>query len=103
LAEVTVTSSEWDSPKSFRSAFSIGSLWPKGLYPGYAALTLEGGKQLINGAVPALDGSDSNRPKNAIDWARFMGANMFCYLMGQTSVWDHLNPKDFPFNPDDRE
>ncbi len=103
LAEVTVTAPSWANPKSFHSAFTIGPLKPGGLYSGYAALTLEGGKQLINGAVPALDGSDSSRPKNAIDWARFMGANMFCFLMGQTSIWDHFNPKDFPFNPGDRE
>jgi len=98
LAEVMVTSPGWASPKNFHSAFTIQPLKPQGLYSGYAALTLEGGKQLINGAVPALDGSDSARPQYAIDWAKFMGANMFCFLMGQTSVWDHLNPSDFPFS-----
>ncbi len=59
IAEVTVTSPQWESAKVFESAFTLSPLKPNGLYPGYAALTMEGGKQLINGAVPALDGSDS--------------------------------------------
>ncbi len=103
IAEVTVSSSDWQVPKSFESAFTIPPLKPQGLYPGYAALTMEGGKQLINGALPALDGGDSMRASNALDWAQFMGANIYCYLMGQTSVWDHLNAKDFPFNRGDVE
>ena len=32
-----------------------------------------------------------------------MGANAYCYLMGQTSIWDHLNSKDFPFSRNDME
>ncbi len=103
IAEVTVTSPRWGSPKVFESAFTLSPLKPNGLYPGYAALTMEGGKQLIRGAVPALDGSDSLTASNAIEWAQFMGANAYCYLMGQTSIWDHLNAKDFPFSRGDME
>ncbi len=97
LAEVIVSAPQWTQAKTFESAFTISPLKPSGLYPGYAALTMEGGKQLIKGIVPALDGSDSFRARNAIDWAGFMGANLFCYLMGQTSIWDHLTSADFPF------
>ncbi len=103
LAEVVVSAPQWNTPKTFESAFTISPLKPQGLYPGYAALTMEGGKQLIKGAVPALDGSDSYKADNAIEWAKFMGANLYCYLAGQTSIWDHLNPKDFPFNRADME
>jgi hypothetical protein len=101
IAELTVTSPEWKSPKVLRSAFTIPPLKPQGLYPGYATLTMEGGKQMINGAMPAIDGSESMRPGNAIQWARFMGANCYCYLAGQTSVWDHFNSQDFPFSSGD--
>jgi 23S rRNA (uracil1939-C5)-methyltransferase len=103
VAEVTVRSPKWKSAKTFQSAFTVSPLKPSGLYPGYAALTMEGGKQLIGGAVPALDGSDSLRAVNAIDWAKFMGANAYCYLMGQTSIWDHLIARDFPFSRGDIE
>jgi hypothetical protein len=101
VAELTVTSPEWKSPKVLRSAFTIPPLKPQGLYPGYSTLTMEGGKQLINGAVPAIDGSESMRAGNAIQWARFMGANCFCFLAAQTSIWDHLISRDFPFNVGD--
>ncbi len=103
VAQVVVSGPQWTSPKIFESAFTIASLKPHGMDPGYTALTMEGGKQLINGAVPALDGSDSMKASNAIQWAQFMGANVFCYLMGQTSIWDHLNPREFPFSHGDRE
>ena len=103
VARVVVSGPQWESPKVFESAFSIAPLKPHGMDPGYAALTMEGGKQLINGAVPAIDGSDSMKASNAIGWAQYMGANVFCYLMGQTSIWDHLNPKDFPFNRENIE
>lgn len=103
VAEVVVSSPSWTAPKVFESAFTLSPLKPSGMLPGYAALTMEGGKRLIGGAVPALDGSDSLRAANAIDWAKFMGANAYCYLMGQTSIWDHLNPRDFPFNRGDME
>ena len=103
IAEVVVSAPQWESAKTFESAFTISPLKPSGLYPGYAGLTMEGGKQMVGGAVPALDGGDSFKSANAIDWAQFMGANLFCYLMGQTSIWDHLNPKDFPFNRGDLE
>jgi hypothetical protein len=53
--------------------------------------------------VPALDGSETLSAANIVDWCKFMGANAYCYLMGQTSVWDRLNPKDFPFNHGDME
>ena len=49
IAEVMVTSPQWESPKVFESAFTLSPLKPSGLYPGYAALTMEGGKQLIKG------------------------------------------------------
>ncbi len=101
IATLTVTAPEWKAPKILRSAFTISPLKPQGLYPGYATLTMEGGKQLINGAVPAVDGSESMRPGNAIGWAKFMGANCYCYLAGQTSIWDHLESREFPFNPSD--
>jgi hypothetical protein len=68
VAELSVVSPEWKGPKVLRSAFTIPPLKPQGLYPGYATLTMEGGKQLINGAVPAIDGSDSVNPQNAIIW-----------------------------------
>ena len=103
MAEVTVSGPQWSEPKTFESAFTVSALKPRGLFPGYAALTMEGGKQLVNGAVPALDGSGSMKAANALDWAKFMGANMFCYLMGQTSIWDHITEKDFPFNQGDYE
>ncbi|HVZ79317.1 MAG TPA: 23S rRNA (uracil(1939)-C(5))-methyltransferase RlmD [bacterium] len=103
VAEVTVHSPRWKSPKVFQSAFTISPLKPSGLYPGYAALTMEGGKQLVGGAVPALDGSDSLRAANAVEWAKFMGANIYCYLMGQTSIWDHMIARDFPFSRGDME
>ena len=32
-----------------------------------------------------------------------MGANSFCYLAGQTSIWDHLISHEFPFNPSDMD
>jgi 23S rRNA (uracil1939-C5)-methyltransferase len=103
IAEVIISSSGWKSPKTFESAFTIPPLKPQGLYPGYAALTMEGGKQLVNGGVPALDGSNSSNTANAIQWAKFMGANIFCDLMGQTSIWDHLQSRDFPYNQMDLE
>ena len=103
IAEVIVSAPQWTSTKTFESAFTIAPLKPHGLYPGYAGLTMEGGKQMGGGAVPALDGSDSFKSANAIEWAKFMGANLYCYLMCQTSIWDHLNPKDFPFNRGDME
>ena len=103
VAEVIVSAPQWNSPKTFESAFTVSPLRPQGLYPGYAGLTREGGKQMVGGAVPALDGGDSFKSANAIDWAKFMGANLYCYLMGQTSIWDHLNPKDFPFARGDLE
>jgi 23S rRNA (uracil1939-C5)-methyltransferase len=101
IAELTVTSPEWKGSKVLHSAFTIPPLKPSGLYPGYATLTMEGGKQLINGAVPAIDGSDSMNPANAIQWARYMGANCYCFLAGQTSIWDHFNARDFPFSQGD--
>jgi hypothetical protein len=103
LAEVVVSSPTWAQPKLFESAFTLSPLKPSGMPAGYAALTMEGGKRLIGGAVPALDGSDSLRAANAIDWAKFMGADTYCFLMGQTSIWDRLNPRDFPFNRGDME
>jgi 23S rRNA (uracil1939-C5)-methyltransferase len=103
IAEVVLSSPQWPAPKTFESAFTISPLKPRGLFPGYAALTMEGGKQLQNGGIPALDGSDSLKAANAIDWAKFMGANLYCYLIGQTSIWDHLIARDFPFNPGDYE
>jgi hypothetical protein len=103
IAEVEITSPDWAAPKVFQSAFSISPLKPRGLFPGYAALTMEGGKQLVQGTVPALDGSESMRSSNAIEWAKFMGANVYCYLIGQTSIWDSFKPQDFPFNRMDME
>jgi 23S rRNA (uracil1939-C5)-methyltransferase len=103
VAEVEVTSPDWVAPKTFPSAFTISPLKPRGLFPGYTALTMEGGKQLVQGTVPALDGSESMRSSNAIEWARFMGANVYCYLIGQTSIWDRFKAQDFPFNRSDME
>lgn len=103
IAEVVVSAPEWTSPKVFESAFTLSALKPQGLYPGYATLTMEGGKQLIGGAVPALDGGERMNAANAIEWAKFMGANSYAYLMAQTSIWDHLNPKEYPFNRRDME
>jgi len=101
VAELIVTSPEWKGSKVLHSAFTIPPLKPQGLYPGYATLTMEGGKQLINGAVPAIDGIDSMTAANALQWARYMGANCYAFLAGQTSIWDHFNSADFPFNPGD--
>jgi len=98
VAQVVVTGPQWAAPRSFESAFTIAPLSPKGLYPGYSALTMEGGKQLIQGAVPSLDGSEGTNAAHAIEWAKFMGANLYCYLIGQTSVWDTFQPRNFPFN-----
>ncbi len=103
VAEVVVTSPTWETAKDFESAFTIPPLRPNGMPAGYAALTMEGGKRLIGGAVPALDGSDSLRAANALDWAKFMGADTYCFLMAQTSAWDHFSPRDFPFNRGDME
>jgi len=103
VAEVEVSSPTWENAKVFESAFTIQPLKPNGMPAGYAALTMEGGKRLIGGAVPALDGSDSLRAANAIDWAKFMGADTYCFLMAQTSAWDHFSPRDFPFNRGDME
>jgi 23S rRNA (uracil1939-C5)-methyltransferase len=103
LAELSVVSPEWKGSKVLRSAFTIPPLKPQGLYPGYATLTMEGGKQLINGAVPAIDGSNSINPQNTIQWARYMGANCYCFLAGQTSIWDHFNSRDFPFSQGDMD
>lgn len=103
VAQVVVSGPQWEEDKIFETAFTISPLKPNGLYPGYAALTMEGGKQLVGGAVPALDGGDALKAANAIEWARFMGANLYCYLMGQTSIWDHLNPREFPFSHGDME
>ena len=103
VAELTVTSPEWKGSKVLRSAFTIPPLKPEGLYPGYATLTMEGGKQLINGTVPAIDGSDSINAANAIQWARYMGANCYCFLAGQTSIWDHFKSQDFPFSQGDMD
>ena len=103
VAQVVVSSPLWESPKVFESAFTLSPLKPHGMVPGYAALTMEGGQQLMGGAVPALDGSDSLRAANTIQWAKFMGANVYAYLQGQTSIWNHLNPKDFPFSRGDME
>jgi 23S rRNA (uracil1939-C5)-methyltransferase len=102
-AAVIVSAPEWASPKVFESAFTLSALKPSGLFPGYSVLTMEGGKQLIGGAVPALDGGERMTSSNAIDWAKFMGANVYCYLMGQTSIWGELRPKEFPFNRRDME
>jgi 23S rRNA (uracil1939-C5)-methyltransferase len=103
VAELTVTSPEWKGSKVLHSAFTIPPLKPSGLYPGYATLTMEGGKQLINGAIPAIDGSDSMNAANAIQWARYMGANCYCFLAGQTSIWDHFNSREFPFSQGDMD
>ncbi len=103
LAELSVVSPEWKGSKILRSAFTIPPLKPQGLYPGYATLTMEGGKQLINGAVPAIDGSSSINAQNTIQWARYMGANCYCFLAGQTSIWDHFNSRDFPFSQGDMD
>ncbi|HET9870482.1 MAG TPA: 23S rRNA (uracil(1939)-C(5))-methyltransferase RlmD, partial [bacterium] len=100
-AQIALTGPQWPDPKEFESAFTISPLKPSGLYPGYSALTMEGGKHLINGAVPPVDGRGGDSAANAIGWAKFMGANTYCFLAGQTSVWDKLNPKDFPFNRGD--
>ena len=102
-AQIALTGPQWPDPKDFESAFTISPLKPSGLYPGYSALTMEGGKHLINGAVPPLNGNGKDSLANAMDWVKFMGANTFCFLAGQTSVWDKLNPQDFPFNRGDVE
>jgi len=100
-AQIALTGPQWTEPKGFESAFTIAPLKPTGLFPGYSALTMEGGKRLVNGAVPALDGKGPDSLKNAMDWTKFMGANVYCFLAGQTSIWDKYNPQDFPYNPDD--
>jgi hypothetical protein len=102
-AQIALTGPQWPDPKGFESAFTISPLKPSGLFPGYSSLTLEGGKHLINGAVPPVDGNGKDSLANAMGWVKFMGANTFCFLAGQTSVWDKLNPQDFPFNRGDLE
>ncbi|MGH7739782.1 MAG: 23S rRNA (uracil(1939)-C(5))-methyltransferase RlmD [bacterium] len=97
-AQIALTGPQWPNPKGFESAFTISSLKPSGLYPGFSALMMEGGKHLIEGAVPPVDGKGGDSLGNAIQWAKFMGANIYCFLAGQTSVWGKANPKDFPFN-----
>jgi hypothetical protein len=101
VAQVVVTGPQWASPKSYESAFTNSPLRTQGLYPGYSALTMEGGRQLIQGAVPSLHGGEGTSQANAIEWAKFMGANIYCYLMGQTSIWDQFQPRNFPFNRGD--
>jgi hypothetical protein len=103
IAQIALTGPQWPDPKGFESAFTISALKPSGLFPGYSALTMEGGKHLINGAVPPVDGKGSDSMANAMGWTKFMGANTYCFLAGQTSVWDKLNLKDFPFNRGDVE
>ncbi|HVM33081.1 MAG TPA: 23S rRNA (uracil(1939)-C(5))-methyltransferase RlmD [bacterium] len=102
-AQIALTGPQWPDPKEFESAFTISPLRPSGLFPGYSALTMEGGKHLFNGVVPPVDGRGNSSLANAMGWAKFMGANTYCFLAGQTSVWDKLNPKDFPFNRGDLE
>jgi hypothetical protein len=98
FAQVSITGPKMASPKVFRSVFTIPPLKPRGLFPGYCALTMEGGKQLLHGMVPPVDGKGPMSASNAMEWAKFMGANVYCYLLGQTSIWDKLHPRDFPFN-----
>ncbi len=102
-AQIALTGPQWPDPKGFESAFTISPLKPSGLYPGYSALTMEGGKHLFNGVVPPVDGKGPDSLANAMGWVKFMGANTYCFLAGQTSVWDKLNLKDFPFNRGDVE
>ncbi len=103
LAQMVLADPERSSPRVFQSAFSIPPLKPTGLEPGYAVLTMEGGKQLIRGGIPALDGSETLSTAHAIDWAKFMGANVFCNLVAETAIWEKFYPQDFPFNREEME
>ncbi len=103
LAQMVLVDPERSNPRVFQSAFTIPPLQPSGLEPGYAVLTMEGGKQLIKGMIPALDGSGTMSAAHAIDWAKFMGANVFCDLVAETAIWDRFYPQDFPFNREEME
>jgi len=103
LAQMVLVDSERSNPRVFQSAFTIPPLQPSGLEPGYAVLTMEGGKQLVKGTIPALDGSGTMSAAHAIDWAKFMGANVFCDLVAETAIWDRFYPQDFPFNREEME
>ena len=96
LAQMVLVDSERSNPRVFQSAFTIPPLQPSGLEPGYAVLTMEGGKQLVKGTIPALDGSGTMSAAHAIDWAKFMGANVFCDLVAETAIWDRFTPRIFP-------
>ncbi len=103
LAQLVLVDPDRSNPRVFQSAFTIPPLRPSGLDPGYAVLTMEGGKQLIRGAIPSLDASGTMSPAHAIDWTKFMGANVFCNLVGDTSIWERFYPQDFPFNREEME
>jgi hypothetical protein len=103
LAQMVLSDPERSNPRLFQSAFSIPPLKPSGLEPGYAVLTMEGGKQLIRGAIPPLDNNGNPSTAHAIDWAKFMGANVFCNLVAETAIWEKFYPQDFPFNREEME
>ncbi len=103
IAQVTLKFPKWKRPRTFESNFSILPLKPWVLPTGFAALTMEGGAQSPVGAVPNLAKHHQESRAAVAQWTKFLGANAFLFLVGQTAIWHRFHPSEFPFSKYDWE
>ena len=81
---------------SGRVNFNITGRKPYDLPKGFSSMNIEPGDSIIK-RVPGVDGKTVKVWENYLLWAKFMGADALFHCVGQSQIWNELNPDTFPW------
>lgn len=78
-------------------SFRINGRKPPPLPKGFSVMNVEPGHSIIQ-RVPGADGRSVKLWENYVLWAKFMGVDAVWHLVGQSQIWNDLNPGTFPWD-----
>ncbi len=80
-----------------RRNFTIYKKNPPKLPKGFCVMNIEPGDSIIK-RVPGVGGRNVKVWENYVLWAKFMGASALWHCVGQSQLWNKLDPKVFPWD-----
>jgi hypothetical protein len=93
-AEITLVSGndKFTATVPFKIKGRLAPPLPKG----FCVMDIEPGESIIK-RVPGVGGKSVKIWENYTLWSKFMGADAMWDCVGQSQIWDHLDPQQFPW------
>ena len=77
--------------------FTVRKRTPRKLPKGFCVMNIEPGDSIIK-RVPGVGGKNVKIWENYILWSKFMGASALWHCVGQSQIWNKINPMVFPWD-----